>query len=279
MTLQTAKRRVFHWRKCHRRLGKRKGSGFMSLSNYRQLAKDRLSGQWGINVGLVVIVGILTGAISSVTSNFNNEGIQFTLSFLLSIFVLFAFSYALYYISLYVVRGGRAELGQIFVVFQKGYYVPLLLINIIAQVVQYALAAVFFVPLLLQAGGSVYLSLISSGGVTSAENVTALMSIGVIGLYVILTLVFLLVSTIISIIFKFDYPDLSVGACIKLAWSLLKDRWGKYILLQLSFIGWYILGLVALVVGLLFVAVYVNTASAAFYDQALKEKIEQGEFA
>ena len=78
---------------------------------------------------------------------------------------------------------------------------------------------------------------------------------------------------------KFDYPDLSVGDCIKRAWSLLKDRWGKYILLQLSFIGWYILGFVALIVGLLFVAVYVNTASAAFYDQALKEKINQGELA
>lgn len=35
----------------------------MRLSEYRQTAKDRLNGQWGINVGLVVIVGLLTGAI------------------------------------------------------------------------------------------------------------------------------------------------------------------------------------------------------------------------
>ena len=162
----------------------------MRLSEYRQTAKDRLKDQWGINVGLVVIVGLLTGAIGNVS----------TLT-------------------------------------------------------------------------------------TNTESVSTLMNIGVLGLYVILTLAFLLVTTIISIIFKFavwvkfDYPDLSVGDCIKRAWSLLKDRWGKYISLQLSFIGWYILGFVALIVGLLFVAVYVNTASAAFYDQALKEKINQGELA
>ncbi len=257
----------------------------MRLSEYRQLAKDRLNGQWGINVGLVVIVGLLSGAISSVSTIANNENIQLGISFLLGIFVLFAFSYALYYISLYVVRGGRAELGQIFVVFQQGYYVPLLLINIVAQIVQYALAALFFIPLLLQAGGSVYFSLISSGGVTNVENMGTMFNVGLFTLYFILLIIFLLVSTIISIIFKFavwvkfDYPDLSVGESIKRAWLLLKDRWGQYILLQLSFIGWYLLGFVALIVGLLFVAVYVNTASAAFYDQALKEKIDQGELA
>ncbi len=255
----------------------------MRLSNYRQIAKDRLNGQWGINVGLILIIGILTGAIGGVSSVSNNESLQLGISLLLSTFVLFAFSYAIYYISLYVVRGGRAELGQIFVVFQKGYYVPLLLINILAQIVQYVLAAIFFIPMLLRAGSSVYFSLIVSGGVTSASNAATLFDIGMLTLYLILTVIFLVVTTIISILFKFavwvkfDYPELSVGDCIKRAWFLLKDRWGKYILLQLSFIGWYILGIVALFVGLLFVAVYVNTASAAFYDQAVKEKLTREE--
>ena len=255
----------------------------MRLSNYRQIAKDRLNGQWGINVGLVLIIGILTGAIGGVSSVSNNESLQLGISLLLSTFVLFAFSYAIYYISLYVVRGGRAELGQIFVVFQKGYYVPLLLINILAQIVQYVLAAIFFIPMLLRAGSSVYFSLIVSGGVTSASNAATLFDIGMLTLYLILTVIFLIVTTIISILFKFavwvkfDYPELSVGDCIKRAWFLLKDRWGKYILLQLSFIGCYILGIVALFVGLLFVAVYVNTASAAFYDQAVKEKLTREE--
>ncbi|MFC4770943.1 DUF975 family protein [Enterococcus hermanniensis] len=255
----------------------------MRLSEYRQTAKDRLNGQWGINVGLILIIGILTGAIGGVSSISNRESIQLGISFLLSIFVLFAFSYAIYYISLYVIRGGRAELGQIFIVFQKGYYVPLLLINIAAQIVQYVLAAIFFIPMLLRAGSSVYFSLIVSGGVTSAGNAATLFDIGMLTLYLILTVIFLIVSTIISILFKFalwvkfDYPELSVGECIKRAWFLLSDRWGKYILLQLSFIGWYILGFVALLVGLLFVAVYVNTASAAFYDQAVKEKLTQEE--
>ncbi|HCM86253.1 MULTISPECIES: DUF975 family protein [Enterococcus] len=258
----------------------------MRLSEYRQTAKDRLSGQWGINIGLVVIVGILTAAIGNVSTMTDNSSLQVGISFLLGILVLFAFSYALYYVSLYVVRGGRAELGQIFVVFQQGYYVPLMVINIVATIVQYILAAIFFIPLLLQAGSGLYLSLITSGGVVSnVDDMGMLFNVGLFTMYFILMLIYLLVVTIVSILFKFavwvkfDYPDLSVGDCIKRAWLLIKDRWGKYILLQLSFIGWYILGFIALFVGLLFVAVYVNTASAAFYDQALKEKIEQGELA
>ena len=107
----------------------------MRLSEYRQTAKDRLSGQWGINIGLVVIVGILTAAIGNVSTMTDNSSLQVGISFLLGILVLFAFSYALYYVSLYVVRGGRAELGQIFVVFQQGYYVPLMVINIVATIV------------------------------------------------------------------------------------------------------------------------------------------------
>ena len=94
----------------------------MRLSEYRQTAKDRLNGQWGINVGLVVIVGLLTGAISNVSTMTDNTNIQLGISFLLGILVLFAFSYSLYYVSLYVVRGGRAELSQIFVVLQLSSY-------------------------------------------------------------------------------------------------------------------------------------------------------------
>lgn len=53
---------------------------------------------------------------------------------------------------------------------------------------------------------------------------------------------------------------------------LLKDRIGTYILLQLSFIGWYLLGAIALFIGLLWVIVYVNVSVAEFYEQARIEK-------
>ena len=71
---------------------------------------------------------------------------------------------------------------------------------------------------------------------------------------------------------KFDYPDLSVIQCLKYGWFLLKDRIGTYILLQLSFIGWYLLGAIALFIGLLWVIVYVNVSVAEFYEQARIEK-------
>ncbi|BDP56588.1 hypothetical protein EfmJHP36_10670 [Enterococcus faecium] len=59
---------------------------------------------------------------------------------------------------------------------------------------------------------------------------------------------------------------------MKYGWFLLKDRIGTYILLQLSFIGWYLLGAIALFIGLLWVIVYVNVSVAEFYEQARIEK-------
>lgn len=77
---------------------------------------------------------------------------------------------------------------------------------------------------------------------------------------------------------KFDYPELTVMQALRYAWYLMKDRWFTYILLQLSFVGWYILGALALVFGLLWVIAYVNVTAAGFYDHARNEKGAPAEY-
>ena len=52
----------------------------------------------------------------------------------------------------------------------------------------------------------------------------------------------------------------------------IKTFFRFYRLLQLSFIGWYILGFIALFFGLLWVIAYVNVSIAQFYEQARIEK-------
>jgi uncharacterized membrane protein len=41
----------------------------------------------------------------------------------------------------------------------------------------------------------------------------------------------------------------------------------KFFLLRLSFLGWYIVGILTLGIGMLWVKPYVMTASAVFYDE------------
>lgn len=87
-----------------------------------------------------------------------------------------------------------------------------------------------------------------------------------------------------------DYPNLSVSECVNVSKRMMKGNKGKFFLLQLSFIGWYILAgivggiavaifglasdfwLVTLFAGLIssaatsVVSAYVNTANVVFYD-------------
>lgn len=108
-------------------------------------------------------------------------------------------------------------------------------------------------------------------------------SAGFVLLFLITLILFLFVTSIIGGLFRFaaylrfDYPELSATDCIKKAWDLIKDRWGQYILLELSFIGWYALGALLFVIPLFWAVAYSNAATAAFYDQALKEKLETKE--
>lgn len=250
----------------------------MTIGEYKKTAKEALRGQWGINAGIVFLTVILTLAISQVSTITRDSSLQSVLSFILTCTLAFPISYSLNYIALYVLRGGHAEIGQIFVVFSKAYYKPLFFINLFSQIVTFILSLVLFLPILLTVGVGIYVSLVFNNGVMDYSSISSGQLISIVGLYFVLLIVFLFVSAIIGIVFRFavwlqfDYPELSTMDSLKQAWFLIKDRWFKYILLELSFIGWYILGFVFLFVGLLFVASYVNTASAAFYDQALKEK-------
>ncbi|EOH97940.1 DUF975 family protein [Enterococcus pallens] len=255
----------------------------LKVSDYRKIAKESLRGQWGINAGFIFLNSLLVMAIGQVTGVVNNGSVQSVMSFLISTFVLFAFSYATYYVGLFVVRGGRADLAQLFVVFQGKYYLPVLIINVIYLIVQYVLGFVIFIPLILQGGLAFYFSLVIGAGSIDYFSLGQLATAGFVLLFLITLILFLFVTSIVGGLFRFaaylrfDYPELSAMDCIKKAWDLIKDRWGQYILLELSFIGWYILGTLLFVIPLLWAIAYSNTAIAAFYDQALKEKLETEE--
>lgn len=252
----------------------------LKVSDYRKIAKESLRGQWGINAGFIFLSSLLGMAIGQVTGVINSGAVQSFMSFLISTFVLFAFSYAIYYVGLFVVRGGRADIGQLFVVFQGKYYLPILIINVIYLIVQYVLGFVIFIPMILQGGLAFYFSLVMGAGSVDYFSIGQLASAGFVLLFLITLILFLFVTGIVGGLFrfaaylKFDYPELSPTECIKKAWDLIKDRWGQYILLELSFIGWYILGALLFVIPLLWAIAYSNAATAAFYDQALKEKMD-----
>lgn len=250
----------------------------MTIGNFKEIAKNRLQGQWLKMGAFIFLIAILTSVVQQVSTVFNRESSRSLAAFILLCTIGFAFSYAQNFLGLYVARGGKVDISMLFVVFQKPYYAKMLFVHLISQIVQYVVGLVIFVPILLSSGMGVYLHMLFGSRATQ-YTVDSVMSLGFASLTVILLLLYLIVGVIINVLFNFavwvsfDYPELSLKESFARAWFLMKDRWGKYILLQLSFIGWYILGFIALLIGTVFAVAYAQTASAAFYDQAVKEKL------
>jgi len=64
-----------------------------------------------------------------------------------------------------------------------------------------------------------------------------------------------------------DNPELGANDCIERSMKMMKGHKGRLFLLDLSFIGWFLLGLLTLGIGLLWVVPYIQTAHSHFYEE------------
>ena len=67
-----------------------------------------------------------------------------------------------------------------------------------------------------------------------------------------------------------NYENISGYDALKQSWNLMRGKRLKLFLLQLSFIGWAILSVLTLFIGFIFLAPYVQTSYAKFYDNLNK---------
>jgi uncharacterized membrane protein len=68
-----------------------------------------------------------------------------------------------------------------------------------------------------------------------------------------------------------DHPELKNNGAIELSMDMMEGRKMKLFLLQLGFIGWAILAIIPLGLGVLWLAPYTQTSYAAFYEEAKEE--------
>ena len=72
-----------------------------------------------------------------------------------------------------------------------------------------------------------------------------------------------------------DNPSLSATEAITESRRMMDGYKMKYFMLQLSFIGWIIVGALCLGVGTLWVAAYMQTATAVFYEEVKASKCQK----
>lgn len=72
-----------------------------------------------------------------------------------------------------------------------------------------------------------------------------------------------------------DNPQMKANDAIELSMKMMKGNKGKLFLLDLSFIGWFLLCILTLGIGLLWLYPYILTSRAAFYED-VKTAYESG---
>lgn len=249
---------------------------------HREQARTALKDHWGTMAWITFLAGFIRLIIGSVIGGIANlpedsAGSNF-ISFLLNNFLFFAISYGTYYCALRVLRGKRVESGMLTTIFQGKFYFPMLLINFIQYLIELVLNLIVLLPVFLSSGVTMYFGLMFNS--ISVERLQSEMSGDLF--FVLLLLIFgflmILVGVFVSGVFQFavwvklDDPELSVVDALKYALFLMQGRFGQYLLLQLSFIGWFIIGALVFVIGLLWVIPYHDVAIASFYDTAREEK-------
>lgn len=261
----------------------------ISNSQHRENARAALNNQWGTMALITLLSAVIGSIISSVVKSIigTTAGYSSTsasgnvINFLLENFIFFAITYGTYYCALQVIRGEKVKVGMLMTVFQTKYYLPLLIINLIQYVVNFLIGLIFLLPILFTSGIGIYFSLMFNiMPVTEIQEkftnslflalmlITASIFVAFLGIFIGGVFQF-------AVWTKLDYPEIKVKTALSYGLTLMKGRFGQYILLQLSFIGWFILGVLALLIGLLWVIPYNQVAVASFYRTACEE---QGEF-
>lgn len=76
-----------------------------------------------------------------------------------------------------------------------------------------------------------------------------------------------------------DEPELGIVDVIKKSWAMMKGHKMQSFLLELSFIGWMLLCIITLGIGLLWVEPYMMSAIGLFYEDVKAEYVEVPEIA
>ena len=257
----------------------------VSNAQHRENARGALTNQWGTMAWITFLSMIVATVIESVVYNITgtsaDRGSGNIISFLLQNFIFFAITYGTYYCALQVIRGQRVNAGMLMTIFQSKYYVPLLLINLIQYLVNFLIGLVVLLPILFTSGVGIYFSLMFNTMSVNRiqENFAGnlFLALSILAASVLVAFLGIFISGVFqfAVWTKLDYPELGIGTALRYGVKLMQGRFGQYILLQLSFIGWYILGILALFIGLLWVIPYNQVAVASFYRTACEE---QGEF-
>ncbi len=242
----------------------------MVLSDIRKQAREALSGKWQKGVLITLVYFAFDFVLSYISKLVENiAALNFVIS-IATLIISIPIAYGLIISFMKLKRGEEVKCYDFFTLgfsnFARSWKLAgNMLLKLWLPILLYVLA--IFVL-----GFAISFSVATS---ILSEASTATVIISLVGIILaIAAFVYLLVSTLsyaLTYMIAYDNETMEAKEVVEESKKLMTRNRGNYVLLQLSFIGWAILTVFTLYIGVLWLVPYMQVAMICFYE-ALKEK-------
>jgi uncharacterized membrane protein len=219
----------------------------------RRAARQQLKGNWGLAVLLVLVYMIITSAVSFV------GGERYaSISSIIGLILSGPFELGLVICFLTIVRTQKVKFESLFDGFKK--FGEAFLVQLIRTI----FVLLWAIPGFILMGIATY-RFMNTYFMMETPSVMfwifVILSVAAFVLPIIATYKYAMAFYILS-----DNPGIGAMGALRASKEMMQGYKAKLFLLHLSFIGWVILGIIALFIGLLWVTAYMSTAQANFYE-------------
>ena len=245
----------------------------MSITEIKKEARDALKGNWGKAVCIILAYMLFTFALGFVEGFFEGNTVLFFLIEIAVLVISMPLSFGLLISFMKLKRGedvksfgflkdGFSRFGKSWGIWWHTF------VRLLLPMVCLILIAILMTFLTIFAN-----SLNTATVATSTGSILSILSTVIY----IATLIYVVSRAFLYILaynIGYDNSELSSKDCVLKSETLMKGNRGTYFLLELSFIGWAILAVFTLGIGLLWLAPYMQVAAICFNDRFAKPEVK-----
>lgn len=199
------------------------------------------------------------------------------LIFAYSLLLTGAFTYGIVNLFLNLIRNSNGQVEDVFAGFRN--YGRTFVINLLLTIFKFLWSLLWIIPyviviaivVVVMFSGNMLSNSVVASEIISSNIVGGIIIILVLTLILSITLTIFLNRYALAYYIAHDDDDISASDALKKSIELMKGNKIRLFLLQLSFIGWFILGALIFIIPLLWVTSYLNATTAVFYENIIKE--------
>ncbi|EJO5346784.1 DUF975 family protein [Clostridium botulinum] len=260
----------------------------LSNSQIKSKAKKALKGNWGTAIITFIIFNIIISAFSFVynmnklVDRINNpyyvghDSSFLALGIILLINLILAgpMAFGITKFCMNLVKDGSHKIENMFEGFK--HFGGTFIINLVLGIFKFLWTILFLIPYII----IVFIMIASIFSKASMSFYTNNYEPSGYLIAILMLLLIILMVGLSMVLFRYymtyyiyiDNPDMGAMEAIKESVSMMKGNKTKLLLLYLSFILWYLLGIITIGIAFLWITPYVKSAEAVFYYELKKNK-------